>query len=236
MEKILVSACLCGQKTRFDGNSNPFPFIEKLKRHYDVVPFCPEVEGGLPIPRESCEIVNNAVLSESGKDYTKQYVEGAKKAVSICHFFGIKIAILKDRSPSCGSRTIHDGSFKNNMIEGLGLTARALIADGIKVYADTDALDFLIPEEKKKKGFTKSKHVAKRPLEKKPHEEGEKKPFRKAKSPAKGGYKRKEDHKFGSKEGKPARKSFGGKKAFSKKPYGKPRRSSGKPFNQKTPK
>ncbi|MBR3675185.1 MAG: DUF523 domain-containing protein, partial [Bacilli bacterium] len=144
MEKILVSACLCGQKTRFDGKDNPFPFIEKLKRHYDVVPFCPEVEGGLPLLREPCEIVNNSVLSESGKDYTKEYIEGAKKAVSLCHFFGIKIAILKDRSPSCGSRTIHDGSFKNNMIEGLGLTARALIADGVKVYADTDALDFLV--------------------------------------------------------------------------------------------
>ena len=145
--------------------------------------------------------------------------------------FGIKIAILKDRSPSCGSRTIHDGSFKNNMIEGLGLTARALIADGIKVYADTDALDFLVPEEKKKKGMQKSKHVAKRPFAKK--EEGEKKPFKKAKSPAKRTFKKKEDS---FKEGKPARKSFGGKKAFSKKPYGKPRRSSNKPFNQKTPK
>ena len=231
MEKILVSACLCGQKTRFDGKDNPFPFIERLKRHYDVVPFCPEVEGGLPIPREACEIVNNSVLTESGKDYTKQYIEGAKKAVSLCHFFGIKIAILKDRSPSCGSRTIHDGSFKNNMIEGLGLTARALIADGIKVYADTDALDFLVPEEKKKKGMQKSKHVAKHPFVKK--EEGEKKPFKKAKSPAKRTFKKKEDS---FKEGKPARKSFGGKKAFSKKPYSKPRRSSNKPFNQKTPK
>ena len=227
MEKILVSACLCGQKTRFDGKDNPFPFIEKLKRHYDVVPFCPEVEGGLPLLREPCEIVNNSVLSESGKDYTKEYIEGAKKAVSLCHFFGIKIAILKDRSPSCGSRTIHDGSFKNNMIEGLGLTARALIADGVKVYADTDALDFLVPEEKKKKGKT----LGKRPFKKK--EEGEKKPFKKAKSPAKTGYKKKEDS---WKEGKPARKSFGGKKAFSKKPFGKPRRSSNKPFNQKTPK
>ena len=227
MEKILVSACLCGQKTRFDGKDNPFPFIEKLKRHYDVVPFCPEVEGGLPLLREPCEIVNNAVLSESGKDYTKEYIEGAKKAVSLCHFFGIKIAILKDRSPSCGSRTIHDGSFKNNMIEGLGLTARALIADGVKVYADTDALDFLVPEEKKKKAKT----LGKRPFKKK--EEGEKKPFKKAKSPAKTGYKKKEDS---WKEEKPARKSFGGKKAFSKKPFGKPRRSSNKPFNQKTPK
>lgn len=226
MEKILVSACLCGQKTRFDGKDNPFPFIEKLKRHYDVVPFCPEIEGGLPSLREPCEIKNNAVISESGKDYTKEYIEGAKKAVSLCHFFGIKIAILKDRSPSCGSRTIHDGSFKNNMIEGLGLTARALIADGIKVYADTDALDFLIPEEKKKKGKT----PAKRPFKKEAG--GEKKPFKKAKSPAKGGYKKKEDS---WKEGKPSRKSFGGKKAFSKKPFGKPRRSSNKPFNQKTP-
>ncbi|MBR4811677.1 MAG: hypothetical protein IKZ68_01010, partial [Bacilli bacterium] len=64
-------------------------------------------------------------------------------------------------------------------------------------------------------------------------EEGEKKPFRKAKAPAKHTFKKKED---GFKEGKPSRKSFGGKKAFSKKPYGKARRSSGKPFNQKTPK
>ena len=233
MEKILVSACLCGMKTRFDGKDNPFPFLERLKKHYEIVPFCPEIEGGLPEKREPCEMVNNAILTESGKDVTKNFVEGAKKAVSLCHFFGIKIAILKDRSPSCGSRTIHDGSFKNNVVDGLGVTARALIADGIKVYAETDALDFLVPEEKKKKGMTKSKHAAKRSFDKKPHEEGEKKPFRKAKSPAKRTYKKKED---GFKEGKPARKSFGGKKAFSKKPYGKPRRSSGKPFNHKTPK
>ena len=232
MEKILVSACLCGQKTRFDGNDNPFPFIEKLKRHYDVVPFCPEIEGGLPMLREPCEIVNNAVLTESGKDCTKEYIEGAKKAVALCHFFGIKIAILKDRSPSCGSRTIHDGSFKGNVIDGLGLTARALIADGIKVYADTDALDFLVPEEKKKKGLQKSKHVGKRSFDKKPRDEGEKKPYRSPKASFKGGYKKKEENK----EGKPAKKSFGGKKAFSKKPFGKPRRSSGKPFNHKTPK
>ena len=226
MEKILVSACLCGMKTRFDGKDNPVPFLERLKKHYEIVPFCPEIEGGLPEKREPCEMVNNAILTESGKDVTKNFVEGAKKAVSLCHFFGIKIAILKDRSPSCGSRTIHDGSFKNNVMEGLGLTARALIADGVKVYADTDALDFLVPEEKKKKGLQKSKHVGKRLTPKK--EESEKKPYRSPKAPAKRGFKKSED-------GKPARKSFGGKKAYSKKPFGKPRRNSGKPFNQKTP-
>ncbi len=151
MEKILVSACLLGEKTRYDGKDNFFSFIEELRKVYDIIPYCPEVEAGLGIPREKAEIVKGKVLSESGKNLTVLYREAALKAVQLCEFFGIRIAILKDGSPACGSRMIHDGSFTSNKIEGLGVTARALIEKGIKVYCERDNLEFLLGESEERK-------------------------------------------------------------------------------------
>ena len=153
MEKILVSACLYGTKCRYDGKDNTSPFlVDVLSKHYDLVAYCPEVEGGLPIPRHPAEIQKDGhVVNDIGEDVTKNYEEGAKKALTLCRYYGIKIAILKDGSPACGPRKIHDGSFKGNKIDGLGVTARLLIANGIKVYAETDALNFLIPEDKEGK-------------------------------------------------------------------------------------
>lgn len=148
MEKILVSACLLGDKTRYDGKDNFFPFIRTLNQKYDIIPFCPEVEGGLPIPREPGEIKGASIVTKDGKDLTKFYQEGAKKALALCLYFNIKIAILKDRSPSCGSRFIHDGNFSNKLIDGTGITARLLIAHGIKVYCENDNLEFLLKEPK----------------------------------------------------------------------------------------
>lgn len=146
MEKILISACLIGEKTRYDGTAKVWPFYEKLAKKYELVPFCPEVEGGLSIPRDPAEIVKNAVVTKKGVDVTKNYNDGAAKALAACKFFGIRIAILKDNSPACGSRHIHDGSFTDAKIEGLGVTARLLIANGIKVYAESDNLEFLLGE------------------------------------------------------------------------------------------
>ena len=111
MEKILVSACLLGENTRYDGKNNYFPFIEKLRVHYDIVPFCPEVEVGLSIPRVPAEISHGSVITKDGKDVTKLYNAAAEKALQLCRLLNIKTAILKDRSPACGPRNIHDGSF-----------------------------------------------------------------------------------------------------------------------------
>lgn len=147
MEKILVSACLLGDKTRYDGKDNYCAKLETLQKKYELVPFCPEVEAGLSIPRDPAEIRNNQVITSKGVDLTKAYDESAEKAYRICSFLGIKIAILKDDSPSCGPRHIHDGKFDDVKIEGLGVTARYLISKGIKVYAETDELSFLLTEK-----------------------------------------------------------------------------------------
>src|SRR5574344_1313266 len=152
MEKILVSACLLGDKVRYDGGSNPVSFLDELSKHFQIVPFCPEVEGGLSIPREPAEIVGASVLTKGGKDVTKNYQDGAERALNLCKFFGIRYAILKDGSPACGPRQIHDGKFDGIKIDGLGVTARLLVANGIKVFAETDNISFLWnkPTERKK--------------------------------------------------------------------------------------
>src|SRR5574344_716261 len=115
MEKILISACLTGEKCKYDGGTNVFPFFEQLSKKDELVPFCPEVSGGLPTPREPAEIVKNSVLTKSGKDVTQQYNAGAEAALKACKFFGIRIAILKDNSPSCGPRHIDDGHFTHSV-------------------------------------------------------------------------------------------------------------------------
>ncbi len=151
MEKILVSACLLGDKTRYDGGSNLFPFLEELGKKYELVPFCPEIEAGLSVPRSPAEIVRNEVINKDGVNLTKVYNDAANKAYQICLFLGIKIAILKDGSPACGSRKIHNGKFDGGKIDGLGVTARYLISKNIKVYCENDNLEFLLAEKKERK-------------------------------------------------------------------------------------
>ena len=138
MEKILISACLVGDKTRYDGRSNYHPLIKELLEKYELVPFCSEVEGGLSIPRLPSEIVNGKVINSKGIDVTNKYVDGAKKALMICQYLNIKIAILKDGSPACGVHEIHDGTFSGKKIKGMGITASLLSKNGIKVISEDE--------------------------------------------------------------------------------------------------
>lgn len=137
MEKILISACLVGDKVRYDGKSQYNPLIKELLEKYELVPFCPEVEGGLKTPRTPSEIVKDKVISKDGKDVTKQYKEGALLALNICKYLHIEKAILKDASPSCGVNEIHNGKFDGKLIKGKGITTRLLEANGITVYSDS---------------------------------------------------------------------------------------------------
>lgn len=178
MEKILVSACLLGQKVKYDGGDNYFAFLEKLQKQYILIPFCPEVEGGLSIPRVPSEIRGASVVSKEGKDVTSYFNRGAERAWNICKFNNIKIAILKDGSPSCGARQIYDGTFQNRKIEGRGITAAYLILKGVKVYSETDALDFLLKEEKTSKEPKGKKHYIALRAEQ-AQKEGGKRPARK---------------------------------------------------------
>ena len=138
MEKILISACLIGDKTRYDGKSNYNPKIVDLLEKYELVPFCPEVEGGLSIPRIPSERKKDRVINKEGKDVTKYFIKGAELALNICQYLGIRIAILKEKSPSCGVNQIYDGSFSNKLKSGSGVTTDLLKRKGIKVISEEE--------------------------------------------------------------------------------------------------
>jgi uncharacterized protein YbbK (DUF523 family) len=147
--KILISSCLLGEDVRYDGaNSsiafNPkFPFSSKelfmdILCGNEIYSFCPEVAGGLGIPRNPAEIINSdkpfIVKDEKGTDVTINFLLGAKKALDICKEENIKVALLKSNSPSCGNIKIYDGTFSNNLVDGQGLTARLLKDNDIEVF------------------------------------------------------------------------------------------------------
>ena len=135
MEKILISACLVGDKTRYDGKSSYSPLISKILEKYELIPFCCEVEGGLPIPRDPSERQKDGkIINSKGKDVTKYYKRGAELACTICSYNQVKVAILKEGSPACGVHEIHDGKFTNKKIPGQGVLAEELTKRGIKVY------------------------------------------------------------------------------------------------------
>ena len=145
MEKILISACLVGDKVKYDGKSNYNDKIKLLLEKYELVPFCPEVEGGLSTPRKPSERVKDRVKMEDGRDVTRQYEKGAELATNICLYLGIKIAILKEKSPSCGSHKIYDGSFSHKLVDGQGVTTELLRKKGIKVISE-DEIDTLLTD------------------------------------------------------------------------------------------
>lgn len=138
MQKILISACLVGDKVNYKGQGNYSPLVEKLKEKYELVLFCPEVEGGLPTPRLPNEIRGSYVYRSDGKDVTREFNLGANKAVMICKYLGITKAVLKENSPSCGTHQVHDGYFQGKKIPGMGLTAKALKKHGIEVYSEEE--------------------------------------------------------------------------------------------------
>ena len=143
MEKILISACLVGDKVKYDGHSNYNEKIKLLLEKYELVPFCPEVEGGLPTPRKPSERVKDRVKMQDGKDITKNFLTGADLALNICLYLGIKIAILKENSPSCGSKKIYDGTFSKKLIPGEGVTTELLRRKGIKVISEEEIDELL---------------------------------------------------------------------------------------------
>lgn len=137
--KILVSACLYGYCCKYDGGNNILksPLFQILKNTGRLVPVCPEELGGLPTPRVPSEIKDGKVINKEGKDVTQNFEEGARKALEIARKEGVRVAILKQSSPSCGSKRIYDGTFSGEKITGEGITARLLIENGIPVFDET---------------------------------------------------------------------------------------------------
>ena len=145
MEKLLISACLLGERCRYDGKSNalPEPVLAALRARYELLPVCPERDGGLPIPRVPSERRGGLVVSRAGEDVTRFFERGAAAALETAKAAGCACALLKERSPSCGSGRIYDGSFTGTLVPGDGLTAEKLKAAGIAVLGESRVEELL---------------------------------------------------------------------------------------------
>lgn len=147
MQKILVSRCLLGHAVRYDGGAHgPFTMLECWQQEGRIVPLCPEVAGGLPTPRAPAEIAGGQgaqvldgllpVLTVDGEDVSAAFVEGAEQALALVAKHGIRMALLKAHSPSCGNRENYDGSFSGTRVAGEGVTAAALRRAGVRVFSE----------------------------------------------------------------------------------------------------
>ncbi|MBE6742424.1 MAG: DUF523 domain-containing protein [Ruminococcaceae bacterium] len=135
--RILVSACLLGENCKYSGENNLHPEVIKLAQHFELIPVCPEVFGGLPIPREPAEIKDGRVVNKSGDDVTAAFITGANETLYIAREKNCPAALLKEKSPSCGFGKIYDGSFSGRLTEGSGFTARLLSDAGIQVFGES---------------------------------------------------------------------------------------------------
>lgn len=142
----LVSACLLGLPTRYDGGHNCVPRLHRLCRRCSLIPVCPEQLGGLPTPRCPAEISGgdgaavlrgeSAVVNEAGNDLTAQFVRGARAALRLARLYRADAALFKSGSPSCGAGSIYDGSFSGRRREGDGVAAALLKRHGFPVYTE----------------------------------------------------------------------------------------------------
>ncbi len=141
MKKILVSRCLYGDKpVRYDGKTKKErnPRFLKWKEDDRLIPVCPEVDGGLPVPRTDAQRVGDQVITRDGRDVTREYRKGAEIALEQALQEDVLCAVLKEKSPSCGSSRVYDGTFEGTLIEGQGLTTEMLREAGIRVYSEEE--------------------------------------------------------------------------------------------------
>lgn len=140
LEKILISRCFLGDNVRYDNKTIPLKhaLIDLWLTQNRLVSVCPEVSGGLSVPREPAEQQENSnrIITVSGIDVSQQFNRGAKLALTLCHQHNIRFAVLKESSPSCGSSLIYDGSFTNTKIAGQGVTSKLLRQEGIEVFSE----------------------------------------------------------------------------------------------------
>ena len=148
MEKVLISACLIGENTKYNGGNNFIKIVEKLYPLCDLIIICPEVMSGLKTPRSPSEIKNGKVINKANKDVTSFFKSGASLITYIAEQNNVKYALLKENSPSCGVHHIYDGTFSNNLIKGNGITTQELIKKGIQVFSEKE-IDKLIEILKK---------------------------------------------------------------------------------------
>ena len=134
----LCSACLLGINCRYDGRSKPNQKVLALASKETLIPVCPEQLGGLSTPREPAEQRGKKVVTKTGKDVTYNFLSGAEQVLGLAKILGIKEALLKQKSPSCGCGKIYDGTFSDKLIEGDGITTALLKKNGIEVLSEED--------------------------------------------------------------------------------------------------
>jgi uncharacterized protein YbbK (DUF523 family) len=159
VQKVLVSACLLGRQVRYDGGhkQSTSSVLQRWLALGRVVAVCPEVAAGLTIPRPPAEISsglggaavlsgNARVVGIAGEDFTQPFIDGARHALEQALVHGIRVAVLKEGSPSCGSHRIYDGTFSNSTVHGRGVTAHLLQTVGVHVFneAQFEAADSLL--------------------------------------------------------------------------------------------
>ena len=135
---ILVSACLLGVNCKYSGKNNRNENVLRLAEKHTLIPVCPEQLGGLPTPRYPSEIRGGRVINNIGEDVTAYYEKGAGEALNIAKLFGCERAVLKARSPECGSKEIYDGTFSGKLVDGNGVFATMLKAREIDVITEKE--------------------------------------------------------------------------------------------------
>ncbi|MGI6037297.1 MAG: DUF523 domain-containing protein [Limnochordia bacterium] len=152
-ERYLVSACLAGVCSRFDGQGHPHKHIIELIGQGVALPVCPEQLGGLTTPRPPAEIVGGTgmdlwagrarVMTAAGTDVTAQFIKGAQETLKLGELFGAHKAILKAKSPSCGPSLIYNGTFQGQLTPGMGVTAALLHKAGWQIYSEDDLFQLI---------------------------------------------------------------------------------------------
>lgn len=153
---ILVSACLLGKKVKYDGGANDNELLLKYESTGCFLPVCPECIGGLNTPRKSAEIQKGTgadviagrtvVSDKDGKDVTAEFVRGAEGLLELVRKHNVKIAVLKENSPSCGNANIYDGTFSHKKISGQGVAASLISEAGVTIYSENDLTEDLVKD------------------------------------------------------------------------------------------
>jgi uncharacterized protein YbbK (DUF523 family) len=151
VDKWAVSACLMGVNCKYSGGNNENSLVKKFLDGKNILMICPEVAGGLSTPRDPSEIImkdgTRRVITSCGKDLTDCFSAGARTTLKQLQGEGITHALLKARSPSCGYKTIYDGTFTHTVIEGSGIAAELFAKNGIEMITEEDLCDFFVPEK-----------------------------------------------------------------------------------------
>jgi uncharacterized protein YbbK (DUF523 family) len=142
-----MSACLCGLKTRYDGRTAPHKVLSAISARCSVIPVCPEILGGLGIPRPRCSFRGGdgaavlagtaGIFDDDGIDRTREFIVGAQEAVRAIVLAKPQLTIFKEGSPSCGVRRVTVDLVKS---KGCGMVTALLTGLGMSILSEDDPL------------------------------------------------------------------------------------------------